>query len=173
MILSLNNKLLRVWAKDKSQSHITETVDTVVTIGGQYGWKVPIDVVLNCQTNGFSITVDAYTTVTGTSSWDTNTRFYAVKVNNNNEFPILTDINSFQPIDSEGHRGMTIPNSKWQDALLSNIISWKNQGEEYVVFHSPGSNTNKFTSPPTCVIDYYGDVDKDVPLGLTNYNIPH
>lgn len=172
MILSINNKLVRLHGKEKHQDQVTETLTGISTVGNQYGWKVPIDAILNCKSNGLSITVDAYTTETGTGTWDSNTDFYCVKVNNSDEFVIFSGVNSFQAIDSEGHRGMTIPNSKWQDASLSNIESWKNQGEEYVVLHPPSSDINRFTEPPTCVINYYGEVEVDVKLGLANYFVP-
>ncbi len=119
---------------------------------GQYCWIIPIDILLNCKTNNLVLDITAYTTQTGTGSWDSDHRFFALRTNYSGEYTILNGVTSFAPIDSNGYRGMTISN--WSDALLNNILNWKYNGDTNVLLHSPSSQTSKFISPPTCIMTH-------------------
>lgn len=119
---------------------------------GQYCWIIPIDILLNCKTNNLVLDITAYTTETGTGSWDGDDRFFALRTNYNSEYTILSGFLSFEPIDSNGYRGMTISN--WSSASLNNIQNWKNNGDTNVLLHSPSSQTSRFISPPTCIMTY-------------------
>lgn len=120
----------------------------------QYCWIIPIDILLNCKTNNLVLDITAYTTETGTGAWDGggDYRFFALRTTYSSEYTILDGIVPFAPIDSNGYRGMTISN--WSDASLSNIQTWKNNGDTNVLLHPPATQANKFISPPTCIMTH-------------------
>lgn len=167
-MIRFNNKLLRVIAIDNSSGPVTEDAETVVTVGTQYGWKVPIDLVLDWANNGLYMVITAYTTQTDMDSWDyaSDNRFFAVKYGTNTEYNILNGFVNFIPFDSSGYRGMTFTNTDFSNANLSIIQNWKNDGVEYVVFHAPASSTSKFVSPPLCVLHYNGNIQIITPMNL-------
>lgn len=172
MILSINNKLVRLHGKEKRQDQVTETLTGITTVGTQYGWTIPVDAILDCATNGFNISITAHTTQADDQPWGNDYRVFLVKPGISYEYTVLNNITPFVPIDDQGYRGMTISNSQWQGANLSTLRDWKTQGVTEVVLHFPASQTNKFTEPPLCVINYYGEVDVDIKLGLANYLVP-
>lgn len=172
MILSINNKLVRLHGKEKHQDQVTETLTGISTVGTQYGWTIPVDVILNCATNGFNTSITAHTTQADDQPWGNDYRVFLVKPGTSSEYTVLNNITPFIPIDDQGYRGMTISNNQWQGASLSTLRDWKSQGVTEVVLHFPASQTNKFTDPPLCVVNYYGEVEVDVKLGLANYFVP-
>lgn len=151
--LTVNNRPLGLFYDEPAPSYII--LDNVVEPHyNQYYWKIPIDILLNCKTNNLVLDITAYTTQTGTGAWDGggNTRLYAEKVNYTSEYTLMSGVNSFEPIDSNGYRGMTISN--WTNASLGNIQDWKNNGETYVLLHSPAAGTSNFVQPPVCKMTY-------------------
>lgn len=133
-------------------------LDTVIEGNyGQYCWVIPIDVLINCQTNNLVLDMTAYTTETGTGGWDgghSDNRFFALRTNGSNELDILTKVVPWVAIDSNGYRGMTI--SDWSSVrYLSTITNWKNNyGDTNVWLHAPAMQSSKFLQPPECRMTY-------------------
>lgn len=159
MILKYNNRVVTHndrWIDYTNQSGIQ--LQTVIETGNnQYGWLIPIDILLNCVNNGLVLNITAYTTETGTGGWDNDHgdyRFFAQRSNYTREYTLLDNVVPFAPIDSNGYRGMTI--SDWMHASLYNIQTWKSDGDTQVVLHAPASQVSKFIEPPVCIMTYNG-----------------
>ncbi len=131
-------------------------LDTVIEPNySQYCWIIPIDILINCQTNNLVLDMTAYTTQTGTGDWDGggDYRFFALRTNGSSEYTIIDNIVPWSPIDSNGYRGMAI--SDWRSASLSRLTDWKNNyGDTNVWIHSPAMQASKFLQPPECRMTY-------------------
>lgn len=169
-MLRFNNKLIRINGKETTTGPVSEPAETVVTVGNQYGWKVPIDLILDWSNNGIEMVITAYTTQADMDSWDhgSDNRFFAVRTNGSNEYNVLSGFVNFSPIDSTGYRGMTFTNTNFSNANLNNILTWKGYGDTHVVFHSPAAGTDKFLQPPLCMLNYNGESTVIKPIGLGN-----
>jgi len=120
----------------------------LTTIGSEYGWKCPIDVILNCNTNQLAIN----------TSWESTSSFseggyYMVHPSSSSNYQRWIPM-SYSPTQISGYEWeFNLDNSLLSSYLSSSMRSWleniKNQGTyDYVIVHPAAYQTYKFNGNP-------------------------
>ena len=124
----------------------------LITAGGEYGWQLPIDVLLNAETNGLIINISFNTNVSDDSNWEGG--FYVVQDNGTSRPYIRwVGMGDIRPeVVSPGYRECNVTNSMIVDGLntynLRDLNSWKNDGYTTVFTHPAAFQPSKFIGEP-------------------------
>lgn len=124
----------------------------LMTGGGEYGWQLPIDVLLDCANNGLEINISFYTNVSDSTNWEGG--YYMANPDNTSNYQRWVDMSDIRPtVVSPGYRECNVTNTMLVNGLTSSRISWlndlKNNGYTYVFTHPAAFQPNKFNSEPT------------------------
>lgn len=153
-VLKHNNKLL-VGGEPGPTVHHYE----LITAGGEYGWRMPIDVLLAAQTNELKIKISFNTNVSDSTSWEGG---YYVVQNNGTSHPYirLVDMSTIRPIVvSPGYRECNVTNEMLVNGLTTTNIgtlnNWKSQGYTHVFTHPAAFQPSKFIGDPIADFVFY------------------
>lgn len=123
----------------------------LTTIGGEYGWKCPIDVILNCDTNQLAIN----TSWQSTSSYQfTEGGYYMVHPSSGGSNYKRWIAMSYKPTQLYINEWeFNLDNSLLSSSLTSAMRTWlediKNDGTyDYVIVHPAAYQTYKFSGYP-------------------------
>ena len=124
----------------------------LITAGGEYGWQLPIDVLLNAETNGLIINISFNTNVSDSSNWEGG---YYVVQDNGTSRPYIrwVGMGDIRPeVVSPGYRECNLTNSMIVNGLTTSNINtlndWKNNGYTTVFTHPAAFNPDKFIGEP-------------------------
>lgn len=123
----------------------------LMTAGNEYGWQLPIDVLLDAETNGLIINISFNTNVSDSSEWEGG--YYMVDSDNTGNFKRWVGMNDIRPVVvSPGYRECTVTNTMLVDGLTESNINWlnnlKNDGYTYVFSHPAAFQPDKFIGEP-------------------------
>jgi hypothetical protein len=124
----------------------------LITAGNEYGWQLPIDVLLNAETNGLIINISFNTNVSDSSNWEGG--FYVVQDNGtSNPYIRWVGMGDIRPeVVSPGYRECNVTNAMIVNGLTTSNINrlndWKNNGYTTVFTHPAAFNPNKFIGEP-------------------------
>lgn len=131
----------------------------LVTAGGEYGWLLPIDVLLNAQTNELQINISFNTNVSDSTTWEGG---YYVVQDNGTSSPYIrwVGMSDIRPtVVNPGYRECNITNEMIVNGLTTSNINtlnnWKNQGYTYVFNHPASFQPSKFIDTPTADFVFY------------------
>lgn len=124
----------------------------LMTAGGEYGWQLPIDVLLECANNSLVINISFYTNVSDSTSWEGG--YYMVKPDSTGNYQRWDDMSDIRPtVVSTGYRECNITNTMLVNGLTDYRISWlndlKNNGYTYVFTHPAAFQPSKFIGEPS------------------------
>ena len=130
---------------------------TLMTAGGEYGWQLPIDVLLDSINNGLYIDISFYTNESDDTTWEGG--FYMANPDNTSDYKRWVDMWNIRPeVVSPGYRECNVTNQMIVDGLTNSNISWlnalKNNGYTYVFTHPAAFQPNKFITEPTATFWY-------------------
>lgn len=153
-MLTLNNRPLYVGnfkplIIESGESGPTIHHYPLMTAGGEYGWQLPIDVLLNCANNGLQINISFYTNESDSINWEGG--YYMA--NPDNTWNYQQWVGDISPIVvSPGYRECNVTNEMLVNGLDSYRIEWlnglKNDGYTYVFSHPAAFQPSKFISTP-------------------------
>ena len=123
----------------------------LMTAGNEYGWQLPIDVLLNAETNGLIINISFNTNVSDDSNWEGG--YYMVNPDNTGNYKRWVGMGDIRPeVVSPGYRECIVTNTMLVNGLTNSNIDWlnnlKNDGYTYVFSHPAAFNPNKFIGEP-------------------------
>lgn len=163
--LSHNGNLLKHGANKFIYRNYTPPGPTVhhyelVTRGGEYGWLLPIDILLNAQTNQLQINIRFDTNVSDSSNWEGG--YYVVQDNGtSNPYIRWVNMNDIRPVVVRvpGYRECNVTNEMIVNGLTTSNITklndWKNQGYTYVFNHPAAFQPSKFIGDPIADFVFY------------------
>ena len=129
---------------------------TLMTAGDEYGWQLPIDVLLNAAENGLYIDISFYTSESDDTSWEGG--YYMANPDNTGDYKQWVGWEVSPTVVSPGYRECTVTNTMLVDGLTEGNIDWlnnlKNDGYTYVFTHPAAFQPYKFTSDPTATFWY-------------------
>lgn len=162
--LSHNGNILQRGANKFIYRNYTPAGPTVhhyelVTAGGEYGWLLPIDVLLAAQTNQLQINIRFNTNVTDSTTWEGG---YYVVQDNGTRYPYIlwVDMHIIRPIVvSAGYRECNVTNEMLVNSLTTSNIdelnNWKSQGYTRVFTHPAAFQPSKFIGDPIADFVFY------------------
>lgn len=161
--LSHNGNLIQRGANKFIYRNYTPPGPTVhhyplMTAGGEYGWQLPIDVLLDCVNNGLEINISFYTNVSDSTTWEGG--YYMVKPDSTGNYIRWVGMNDIRPIVvSPGYRECNVTNTMLVNGLTNSNISWlndlKNNGYTYVFTHPAAFQPSKFIGDPVAGFVFY------------------
>ena len=145
------------------EQRIQQHTYPLMQLGSEYGWQLPIDVLLDASNNELSIDISFYTNVSDSTTWEPY--FYIVKPGNKNDYKRLVEENDCRPIVvSAGYRECNITNTQIVNGLTQTIKNWLNdlrsQGFNYIFTHPASFGTSKFIGEPSATFNFAGDVPR-------------
>lgn len=140
--------------KEQREDPIGPTIHhyPLMIAGGEYGWQLPIDVLLDCSNNGLEINISFYTNVSDDEEWDGG--YYMVNPDNTSDYQRWVGFGDISPtVVSPGYRECNVTNTMLVNGLDNYSIYWlnelKNNGYTYVFSHPAAFQPYKFNSEPT------------------------
>lgn len=131
----------------------------LTTAGGEYGWLLPIDVLLDAQTNQLQINISFNTNVSDSTTWEGG---YYVAQNNGKGTTWIrwVDMNTIRPIVvSQGYRECNVTNEMIVNGLTNSNITtlnnWKSLGYTEVFTHPAWFQPSKFIGDPVADFVFY------------------
>lgn len=123
----------------------------LMTASNEYGWQLPIDVLLNAETNGLIINISFNTNVSDDTSWEGG--YYMVNPDNTGNYKRWVGMNDIRPVVvSAGYRECNVTNQLIVNGLTESNINWlnnlKDNGYTYVFSHPAAFNPSKFIGEP-------------------------
>lgn len=131
----------------------------LVTRGNEYGWLLPIDVLLAAQTNELQINIKFNTNISDGTTWEGG--YYVVQDNGSgNPYIRWVDMSSIRPIVvSPGYRECNVTNEMIVNGLTTSNINtlneWKSQGYTQVFTHPAAFQPSKFIGEPIADFVFY------------------
>jgi hypothetical protein len=128
----------------------------LMTAGDEYGWQLPIDVLLNAAENGLYINISFYTNESDDTNWEGG--YYMVNPDETWNYQQWVGWEISPTVVSPGYRECNVTNTMLVDGLTEGNIEWlnglKNDGYTYVFSHPAAFQPYKFTSEPTATFWY-------------------
>ena len=130
----------------------------LVTRGGEYGWLLPIDILLNAQTNQLQINIRFNTNVSDSTTWEGG--YYMVNPNNTGNYIRWVGMNDIRPtVVSPGYRECNVTNTMLVNGLTTSNINtlndWKSQGYTNIFTHPAAFQPSKFIGDPVADFVFY------------------
>lgn len=121
---------------------------TIMWGGGELGWQLPIDVLLNAAENGLYINI-SFHTIDSVVDTDWEGGYYMANPNDTGNFIQWVDTSDIRPEEvSPGYRECNVTNTMLVNGLTEGNIDWlnslKNDGYTYVFTHPAAFQYYKF-----------------------------
>lgn len=131
---------------------------TLMTAGGEYGWQLPIDVLLDAANNQLEIKISFNTNVSDGSTWEGG--YYMANPSNTSDYIRWVEMDVIRPeVVSPGYRECNVTNTMLINGLSGHRTSWlnnlKSQGYTYVFTHPAAFQPSKFIGDPQADFIFY------------------